>query len=54
MEKYKIIFLGTPEFAIPSLEGLYEKENVIAVVTQPDKPKGRGLKPSPSPIKTWA
>ena len=54
MEKYKIIFLGTPEFAIPSLEGLYEKENVIAVVTQPDKPKGRGLKPFPSPIKTWA
>ena len=54
MEKYKIVFLGTPEFAIPSLEGLYEKENVIAVVTQPDKPKGRGLKPSPSPIKTWA
>ena len=54
MEKYKIIFLGTPEFAIPSLEGLYEKENVIAVVTQPDKPKGRGLKLSPSPIKTWA
>ena len=54
MEKYKIIFLGTPEFAIPSLEGLYEKENVVAVVTQPDKPKGRGLKPSPSPIKIWA
>jgi len=54
MKKYRIIFFGSPEFAIPSLEALYEKEEVIAVVTQPDKPKGRGLKPSPSPVKAWA
>ncbi len=54
MEKYKIVFMGSPEFAIPALEGLYEKENVIAVVTQPDKPKGRGLKKSPCPVKVWA
>jgi len=52
--KYKIIFFGTPEFAIPPLEGIYEKEDLVAVVTQTDKPKGRGLKPSPSPVKTWA
>jgi len=54
MKKYRIVFFGTPEFAIPSLEGLYEKENLVAVVTQTDKPKGRGLKPSPSPVKNWA
>ncbi|MCD6490025.1 MAG: methionyl-tRNA formyltransferase [Thermodesulfobacterium sp.] len=54
MNKYRIIFFGTPEFAIPPLEGLYEKEDLIAVVTQTDKPKGRGLKPSPSPVKKWA
>jgi len=54
MNKYRIIFFGTPEFAISPLEGLYEKENLIAVVTQTDKPKGRGLKPSPSPVKKWA
>ncbi len=54
MKKYRIIFMGSPEFAIPSLESLYEKEDVIAVVTQPDKPKGRGLKKSPCPVKAWA
>ncbi|MDF2953325.1 MAG: Methionyl-tRNA formyltransferase [Thermodesulfobacterium sp.] len=54
MKKYRIVFFGTPEFAIPSLEGLYEKEKLVAVVTQTDKPKGRGLKPSPSPVKHWA
>lgn len=54
MKKYRIVFFGTPEFAIPSLEGIYEREDLICVVTQPDKPKGRGLKPSPSSVKTWA
>lgn len=54
MEKYRIVFFGTPEFAIPSLEGLYYQEKVIAVITQPDKPKGRGLKTAPSPVKIWA
>lgn len=54
MKKYRIVFFGTPEFAIPSLEGLYNEEKVVAVVTQPDKPKGRGLKSSPSPVKIWA
>lgn len=54
MKKYRIVFFGTPEFAIPPLEGIYEKEDLIAVVTQTDKPKGRGLKPSSSPVKIWA
>ncbi len=39
-----VIFMGTPEFAVPSLEMLIKKHNVLAVVTQPDRPKGRGKK----------
>lgn len=54
MKKYKIIYAGTPEFAIPPLEGIYESENLLAVITQPDKPKGRGLTTSPSPVKLWS
>ena len=46
--------MGSPEFALPALKGLCEKENVPVVVTQPDKPKGRGLKLSPCPVKEWA
>ena len=40
----KIVFMGTPEFAVKSLEMLIEKHQVVAVVTQPDRPKGRGKK----------
>lgn len=40
----KVLFMGTPEFAVPTLEALIEKHDVLAVVTQPDKPKGRGKK----------
>ena len=40
----KVIFMGTPDFAVPTLEALIEKHEVLAVVTQPDKPKGRGKK----------
>lgn len=52
----KIIFLGTPEIAVPSLEYLVNKEDVevCAVVTQPDKPAGRGHKLTPSPVKQLA
>ena len=51
----KIIFYGTPEFAVPSLTQLLRsKFNVLAVVTQPDRPKGRGKKVSNSPIKQLA
>lgn len=47
--------MGTPEFAVPSLEILIEnKFNVVAVVTAPDKPSGRGLKLTPSPVKLVA
>lgn len=51
----KIVFMGTPEFAIPSLDMLVrEGYNVAAVVTQPDKPKGRGNKLTLPPVKMYA
>jgi methionyl-tRNA formyltransferase len=51
----KIIFMGTPDFAIPSLSKLIEsKHQVIAVVTQPDKERGRGQKVSFAPVKQFA
>ena len=47
--------MGTPDFAVPSLKRLYEKEyNIQAVFTQPDKPKGRGYKLTPPPVKELA
>ena len=50
----KIVFMGTPDFAVPSLEGLIEKYGVEAVFTQPDRPKGRGKKLAFSPVKEVA
>ena len=51
----KIIFLGTPEFAIPSLEKLISsRHEILAVVTQQDKPCGRGNKVKFSPVKEFA
>jgi methionyl-tRNA formyltransferase len=54
-KKAKIIFMGTPEFAVPALKALYKSnQNVALVVTQPDRPKGRGRKIIPSPVKEVA
>lgn len=50
----KIIFLGTPEFALPTLKMLIEKHDVVGVVTQLDKPVGRSKKPVYSPVKKFA
>ena len=51
----RIVFMGTPEFAVPSLEALLQSEDtVVGVVTQPDKPKGRGQTVATSPIKQLA
>ena len=51
----RIVFMGTPEFALPSLKMLVnEGYEVSAVVTQPDKPKGRGNKLTPPPVKEYA
>ena len=55
MDNLRIIFMGTPEFAVPSLEILVEnKFDVAAVITAPDKPQGRGQKLSFSPVKEVA
>lgn len=51
----KLIFAGTPDFSVPTLKKLIESEHdVVAVLTQPDKPKGRGRKLTKSPIKMLA
>jgi methionyl-tRNA formyltransferase len=49
-----IVFWGTPWIALPTLEYLHERFNVLAVVTQPDRPAGRGHKLTPSPVKEFA
>lgn len=50
-----IVFMGTPDFAVPCLKALIDNgENVQAVFTQPDKPKGRGYKLTPPPVKELA
>lgn len=49
----KIVFMGTPDFAVPCLRNLAESEyEIAAVFTQPDKPKGRGYKMIPTPVKS--
>lgn len=51
----RIVFMGTPDFAVPTLNKLYEsKHEIAAVFTQPDKPKGRGYKLAPPPVKVLA
>lgn len=51
----RIIFLGTPEFAVPCLDKLFKsKHQIVAVVTQPDKPSERGNKITFSPVKKYA
>src|SRR6476661_8510259 len=50
----RIVFMGTPQFAVGSLEACLELGEVVAVVTQPDKPKGRGQEVQVSPVKALA
>jgi methionyl-tRNA formyltransferase len=51
----KILFMGTPQFAVPVLEALITRGyDIVAVVTQPDRPKGRGRRLTPSPVKVLA
>ena len=50
-----IVFMGTPDFAKESLEAIYNAgHNIIAVITNPDRPKGRGMKMIASPVKEFA
>jgi methionyl-tRNA formyltransferase len=51
----KIVFMGTPEFSVPSLEALHAAgHDLVLVVTQPDRPKGRGRRIKPPPVKKAA
>jgi len=51
----RIVFMGTPDFAVPSLQALIDSDHeVVGVFTQPDRPKGRGNKLTPSPVKVLA
>ena len=50
-----IVFMGTPEFAVESLSKIYDfGHNILAVVSQPDRPSGRGMKLKPTPVKEYA
>jgi len=51
---YKIVFMGSPLFAVRILEALITKYKVVGVVTQPDKPAGRGRNMTPPPVKEFA
>ena len=54
-KNFRIIFMGTPDFSVPALQGLIDgPDQVVAVITQPDRPKGRGKKLSPPPVKVLA
>jgi methionyl-tRNA formyltransferase len=51
----KIVFMGTPDFAVPALKALIKSEyHLVGVVTQPDRPQGRGKKLAPPPVKAVA
>src|SRR2546426_61860 len=50
----RLVFLGTPAFAVPSLEAVANAHAVISVVTQPDRPKGRGHELAAAPVKEAA
>ena len=50
----KVLFYGTPEFALPTLEALLRHHQIVAIVTQPDRPAGRGQKRTAPPVKVRA
>ncbi|PLX15916.1 MAG: methionyl-tRNA formyltransferase [Salinivirgaceae bacterium] len=54
MSKLRIIFMGTPDFAVKSLEALHKEFNIVAVITAPDKKRGRGQMVIPTPVKQYA
>jgi len=54
-KKFRIIFMGTPDFSVPALQALIDgPDEVVAVVSQPDRPKGRGKKMAATPTKVAA
>src|SRR3954471_2810433 len=50
----RVVFMGTPEFAVPALEAVHAAHEIVGVYTQPDRPVGRGLDLRPSPVKAKA
>ena len=54
MPRYRIVFMGSPDFAIPALQKLSETHDICAVYTQPAKPAGRGMKSTPAPVASYA
>ncbi len=55
MKSYKIVYMGTPDFAVEPLKRICaDGHNVSLVLTQPDKPRGRGMQLQPSPVKSFA
>lgn len=50
----RVVFMGTPDFAVPVLDALLSSEEVVGVFTQPDRPAGRGKKLTPPPVKRRA
>jgi methionyl-tRNA formyltransferase len=53
--RLRLLFFGTPDFAVPSLRALHEgPHSVVGVISQPDRPRGRGRKPEPTPIRAEA
>ena len=56
MKNTRIVFMGTPEFAVPSLEKIFRMQvmNIVAVITAPDKPSGRGMQINESAVKKYA
>ncbi len=50
----RVAFAGTPEFALPAFEALLERHRIVGVLTQPDRPRGRGRKREPGPVKLAA
>jgi len=54
MNKLRVLFMGTPDFALASCKAIFENYDLVGVVTQPDRPKGRGGKMTAPPVKEFA
>lgn len=55
IDMLRVVFMGTPEFSVPTLAALHDRQyEVVGVVTQPDRPSGRGRNLEPSPVKRYA
>ncbi len=54
ISRLRVVYAGTPDFAVPALTALNESVEVVAVYTQPDRPAGRGRRPVASPVKQMA